>query len=1322
MKSIQYTFLFLLLIFSKYGICQLPEEEFIKLWFSSDSLLVENELVSILYDKSSNLNNASQSDNSLKPTRDFDSTVGPIIHFGGDVESPLVKYMNFTSTEVSNQEFSIFILLRKSVVQNITNFILGGYQQGVQIGGTFYTVTPSRIALVNNPVYNRTVESVDNEYFILSMKSDLIKVNSEVMETNNWIVNDLTIDIIGSRPDRLDFFFHGDFVEFILYEKSLSFTEVEQVENYIRNKYSPPLDLGQDIITNQFCDTVNISSTNKFISYLWSNGSVDSVITVSQPGKYWCSVTDIFGFQSSDTIKVIPPGNYLKSFSLCANQDSTWNTQLNKTDYSFYWQDGSTDSIMVMDEPGAYYCSITSSSGCTYDTDTVLFEWNSYTDDTHLPQNPTICASGNLSLETGAEETISYAWYSDASPSTIISTEDHIIPNLSQDYWLLCQNEIGCIAIDTTSVTLLESTPSPVVGFSNTLACGGQEVLFSDTSVQEESTLEEWEWSTNNGQASTLQNPAFTFEDYGEVLISLKVFNEEGCSAFIQKQITVHPSPMVNLANYDNLCTNTEITFQDSSTIGQGSIDNWQWVIDGDTLAPQNPPNKVTLNFDNPGSHMLSQVVTSDSGCVSNLSTNLDFRGKPLSSFVRDTVCIGTAITLSATSDTSGAGPVFYEWIDQNGDYLGGAQNLSIPTGNVNYPNPNVQYPISLVTHTSDAYCSDTLNHFFRLESLPNVEIFRDQACLDEELTLSASADGIQSLNSYAWSVENVGQGTESTFSFTPIEEGYIQYSLLSSTQFPGCETLVSDSLKIYTVPNAMISGPSNACLNTNISYEAVFSPNEGEDMLSFQWTLNDAFYSNDTSISILTEQSGFNQLDLLIVNAGNCENTAVEEIEIYGAIVNIEYIQTCEGTTTQLFAIPDTTFSGPTSSNWRLENGDAFSGHSLAIDLGAAGEYWVVNSITDLEHNCIDEDSILVKVSSYPVAFFEAYSVCEDQEFTFLSNSDEGNDPIDQTSWLLEDGSEILGESLSHIYTEPGDQSIRLVVVTEEAACMDTLEQTIGVYEMPMANFSFNPETGKVPLEVQFSNTSDTAFVYTWFLGTNDISFEVEPQHTFTDTAWVKIKLLAESAIGCQGEKLDSIYIHPPKVDIEVIEVIPVWDGDYVSIKARIRNNGYYTVNEFESLTSIGSNSPLKKLEVISIAGEEFKVTDPASSWYFNPSQTQEQAFACVEVNLADGSKDEFPSNDKKCVSLYNESFVVYDPFPNPGSDELTIRINLPESGQLSIALYSSIGELVLDNEYDGMKGFNQVLINTVTLSAGTYSILISYGEKEKSFSWVKG
>jgi hypothetical protein len=58
-------------------------------------------------------------------------------------------------------------------------------------------------------------------------------------------------------------------------------------------------------------------------------------------------VKDIFNRTSSDTIHVTLPFNShpFSDTTLCLGDTVVWNTQLNKTGYSFLWQDGTTDSL-----------------------------------------------------------------------------------------------------------------------------------------------------------------------------------------------------------------------------------------------------------------------------------------------------------------------------------------------------------------------------------------------------------------------------------------------------------------------------------------------------------------------------------------------------------------------------------------------------------------------------------------------------------------------------------------------------------------------------------------------------------------------------------------------------------------------------------------------------------------------------------------------------------------------------------------------------------------------------------------------------------------
>ena len=59
--------------------------------------------------------------------------------------------------------------------------------------------------------------------------------------------------------------------------------------------------------------TLKISSSQTYSSYLWSTGSSQTNITISQPGTYWLRVTDNFNCIGSDTI-IINPKQCLQGF------------------------------------------------------------------------------------------------------------------------------------------------------------------------------------------------------------------------------------------------------------------------------------------------------------------------------------------------------------------------------------------------------------------------------------------------------------------------------------------------------------------------------------------------------------------------------------------------------------------------------------------------------------------------------------------------------------------------------------------------------------------------------------------------------------------------------------------------------------------------------------------------------------------------------------------------------------------------------------------------------------------------------------------------
>jgi len=105
---------------------------------------------------------------------------------------------------------------------------------------------------------------------------------------------------------------------------------------------------------------------------------------------------------------------------------------------------------------------------------------------------------------------------------------------------LVSNNPFGTNTITRTGYITVTSTPKPVVEFSasNTLACIGESILFSDSTNYDPAS---WEWSFNpssvvynEGTTSASQNPVVTFAAPGIYTVSLNATNVNGSTLKIK--------------------------------------------------------------------------------------------------------------------------------------------------------------------------------------------------------------------------------------------------------------------------------------------------------------------------------------------------------------------------------------------------------------------------------------------------------------------------------------------------------------------------------------------------------------------------------------------------------------------------------------------------------------------------------------------------------------------------------------------------------------------------------------------------------------------
>ena len=104
---------------------------------------------------------------------------------------------------------------------------------------------------------------------------------------------------------------NGDKVaELIIYDSALPDSTRAKVEQYLHAKYAAKVNPSPDtVIAFGFCPYV-LNAGSSFTNFKWSTGATTQSISVTQSGTYWVTADDLFGYPTSDTIKVTFPGKF----------------------------------------------------------------------------------------------------------------------------------------------------------------------------------------------------------------------------------------------------------------------------------------------------------------------------------------------------------------------------------------------------------------------------------------------------------------------------------------------------------------------------------------------------------------------------------------------------------------------------------------------------------------------------------------------------------------------------------------------------------------------------------------------------------------------------------------------------------------------------------------------------------------------------------------------------------------------------------------------------------------------------------------------------
>jgi len=402
-----------------------------------------------------------------------------------------------------------------------------------------------------------------------------------------------------------------------------------------------------------------ILTANGGSSYVWSDGSSNNTISVSQSGVYTVTATNTEG--CSNTANVTVTVNPLPNVSISGNNSFCQgdNVTLTATGANTYvWSNTSNNASITVSNAGNYTVTGTDGNGC------------SNTATKAVSVNPTY----NTPLTHSMCDGESYNFY--GQNITAAGTYTHTLQTVN-----------GCDSVLTLTVTLKALPPTAITG--NTTLCEGETTTLVATGGVS------YAWSNGGTSNSTTVNQSGVY--------TVIATNAEGCSATANVTVTVNPLPTITIGGSTTVCAGN------STMLTASGANSYSWST-GD--------NTASVNIDAFGVYTVTG--TSSEGCSNTASVTVLISQLPNITITGMTdICAGENTTLTAnggetylwsdgttnnnlTVSTAGT----YQVIGYN---AAGCNAMASATVNVWQPTTSefsISTPDSCYTWNSQTYCT----------------------------------------------------------------------------------------------------------------------------------------------------------------------------------------------------------------------------------------------------------------------------------------------------------------------------------------------------------------------------------------------------------------------------------------------------------------------------------------------------------------------------------------------------------------------------------------------------------------------------------------
>ncbi|GAB4133878.1 MAG: hypothetical protein Fur0041_06490 [Bacteroidia bacterium] len=703
--------------------------------------------------------------------------------------------------------------------------------------------------------------------------------------------------------------------------------------------------------------------------------------------------------------------------------------------------------------------------------------------------------------------------------------------------------------------------------------CSGSTVNFNNTSDPANSYFWNFGDPSTTADTSSQISPSWTYPGLGPYQVMLIINNGTPCADTAYQSVQLSYVNVSYSPSNDTTCVGQAVTFTDNSTPSPNSVITGYWwdFGDGNQDTAQNPSHTYNAS----GTYTVYHTATNQLGCNDTIFQTITVLAPPIALAGNDTfactnnpsVALGGNVLNVSGGSWIGSGTFTPANIILNATYT--PTQAELDSG----------YAVLVLQTTGTTLCThdyDTLIITFTPGPTalagPDIVVCQDTPYVNLSGSITLASGAVWSTSGNGTFTNPTSLNTQYIPGSNDIANGSVQITF--TTTGNGSCFAETDTLMIFFTPppNVTASAADTACSNIPFVISANTQTGSG------YWTsLGDGIFPGGDTVLTTTYMPGTGdvatgQVTLVFnsLNNGGCrqqrDTLHITIIPAPNAALN--YTSVCPDVA---MSFTDQTSSVSPVVTWDWNFGDPSSSTNTSTQQNpshtySSGGWYNVTLVVSSANGCPDTLQQQIYVYPYPQAAFSSNGFCLNEGTLFNDASTVDTGSVTGWQWQFGDNSSAFSQNVSHMYPSAGTWNVTLIA-TSNFGCVDTVTQTVTIYQSPTASFTSSPPNAANTMQtIQFSDQSYTNIVsWNWTFGDSTAPSSAQnPNHSYQYPGTYQVILVVADTNGCQDTIVtDYIISSPPHVpsgfspnnDLQN-DILFVYGGPFTELEFRIYNN----------------------------------------------------------------------------------------------------------------------------------------------------------------------